>query len=424
MAYTHRSTAGGHKQPRPPRKKHYGLLARILDAIDIDAIVDALAAYRPTGRPGYHPRAMLRAYFSQFVLDVKLTTEWVDRLEAEPALRLVCGFGPDVPSESTFCRFKSRLKHHRDLIHQCIVGIIDEIGTLIPPTVQRNGQPPKALPDFGTILAADSSLFVTYANPHSGKDPDAEWGYKNSARSKDGNPILGYGYKIQMVCDAAHQVPVTFTINPANHNDFTSFPPTLELIAQEHPQLNPQYLLADRGYDSQEIHQMVADAGMTPIIDIRKPTADDNLYDGVYSAKGKPLCLGSAEMDYVRTDPDTGRHLFRCPKGGCHLAGTGIVPNCRDEIWVNPDDNLRVVGKVARANPIWKRLYKMRTSVERMFSALKYQRALEEHLVMGLEKILLHANVSVLTLAATQLAHLRAGDYARMGRMRVRRRDA
>ena len=32
--------------------------------------------------------------------------------------------------------------------------------------------------------------------------------------------------------------------------------------------------------------------------------------------------MSGREMAYVRTDPDTGRHLYRCPEGGCARRNT------------------------------------------------------------------------------------------------------
>ena len=326
---------GAGLQPDRP----YGLLTRILDGLDLDPLVETLEAYHPTGRPGYHPRAMLRAYFSRFLLKLNTVVQLVDRLEIDGAFREVCALGDHTPSEPTFCRLFKRLTGHMDLVNQCISQVLDDIDQIMPTVPRRRDKHGNLLPPYGKALAIDGTLFTAFANPHSGADPDAAWGYKNSAKSRDGKPILGWGYKMQMICDAVYTVPVAFTITPANDNDHISFPEALAWLQQVRPSLQPDYLLADRGYDSVEIHRMVADAGITPVIDIRKPTAGDGLYDGAYSPNWKPLCLGNVEMEYDHTDPDTGKHLFKCPNGGCHLLGKGLVPNCRDELWVDPTEN-------------------------------------------------------------------------------------
>ena len=69
---------------------------------------------------------------------------------------------------------------------------------------------------------------------------------------------------------------------------------------------------------------------------------------------------------------------------------------------------------------MWKKLYKMRWSIERIFGLAKRNRNLELHCFRGFRKNLLHATLSMLTYSATALAHLNAGDRKRMRVMRVR----
>ena len=125
-------------------------------------------------------------------------------------------------------------------------------------------------------------------------------------------------------------------------------------------------------------------------------------------------------MKYVRTDPDTGHHLFRCQPQGCPLLGQGLVPNCQDQIWENPQDNLRVIGVLPRSSRAWGRLYRMRMSIERVFRSLKHSRGLEGQCVRGIPKILLHSTVSVLTFLTTSMARIRNGHPDQMRQMTVK----
>ena len=50
-------------------------------------------------------------------------------------------------------------------------------------------------------------------------------------------------------------------------------------------------------------------------------------------------------MAYVRTDPDTGRHLYRCPEGGrARRDMAHVVSACDDEARENPEGNIRLFG--------------------------------------------------------------------------------
>ena len=200
----------------------------------------------------------------------------------------------------------------------------------------------------------------------------------------------------------------------------TQLPAALRKTLAAYPWMEPGCLLADRGYDSLANHQFLVGLGIIPVIHIRKPTAQDGLYDGIYTAEGKPTCPGQQPMEYVRTDPETGAHLFRCQAGGCRLKteGTKAVIHCDGETWEGQDANLRVLEPLPRFTEAWKRLYRLSMSIERIFRSLKHSQALQGHYVRALRKITLHATLSALTFQATA-ARLRAKDPDRMRRMGV-----
>ena len=408
---------------QPPQGGHR-FLAALLDGLDDGPLLEALQAYRWTGRKGHPLRAMWRAYLAKFVLKIRYNNQLLERLRGSRKLREVCGFGDAVPSESGLSRFTNRLANHLDLIESCLVNANDELRELVPTVKRRKGRQDQPLPPLGAVLAVDSTLFETYSNPNRKvvSDPDARWGLKHSAKAKDGKEVFGFGYKMHLVSDATHGVPLAFTITPANENDSTQLPTALRKTLAAYPWMEPGCLLADRGYDSLANHQFLVGLGIIPVIHIRKPTAQDGLYDGIYTAEGKPTCLGQQPMEYVRTDPETGAHLFRCQASGCPLKteGTKAVIHCDGEVWEAPDANLRVLGPLPRFTEAWKRLYRLRMSIERVFRSLKHSRGLEGHCVRGLRKITLQATLSVLTFQMTALARLRAKDPDRMRQMTVK----
>ena len=86
--------------------------------------------------------------------------------------------------------------------------------------------------------------------------------------------------------------PLAFTVTPANANDSTELPTTVSKTLDTYPWIEPGCLLADRGYDSEPNHRYLLKLGIAPIIHIRKPTAADGLYDGIFNADGRPICHG------------------------------------------------------------------------------------------------------------------------------------
>ena len=295
--------------------------------------------------------------------------------------------------------------------------------------MKQEGKIPQNAPQVGDQLAMDSTDIDAYAKPPRRRrskpptDPDATWGHRTPKRSKRKKEKgeLFYGYKDHEIVDAHYGIPLAGITRPANESDTIFVEPALALLKRIHPQIKPKFFMADRGYDSLGNFEHLADRKITPIIAVRKPTAEDELYDGIYNAEGYPTCTGQMQMEYAGYDPDLG-HRFRCRPEGCTLRTTGtILHKCDTDYWQKPEGPaLRAIGIVPRFTPAWKLLYKKRTTVERYFRSAKHSRLLNQHQCMGLSKVELHANMARIAYLATMAARLKADDVAKMRHMSVR----
>ena len=397
-----------------PPKGGYGFLSAVLDGIDLEPLVDALGPPAATGRPGYPARAMLKLVLSKHLLGLRFNLEVLQQLRASRRLREVCGLGDGVPSEPTMSRFTTRMLAHQDVLN----GVLDGVTTRL-----RDALPGDA-PPLGEAVAIDSTAVETWANPNRTVvcDPDATWGVKHSARTKEGKKEYFFGYKLHMIADANHGVPLDFFLSTGSANDSPLLPPLLDQLRDTLPWIRPKVVIGDRGYDATTNYEAVARHGAVPIIHIRNTGTGGHSKKGIRTKRGIPSCDGWKTMEYVRTDPDTGKHLFRCPEGGCHLqrVASGGVLNCRQEVWVRPEDDLREVGYILRGSDEWVAHYSKRQAVERLFRSLKASRSLEGHHYRGFAKILLLATLSVLAYQATALARCTTGDYGNLRQMRVR----
>ena len=213
------------------------------------------------------------------------------------------------------------------------------------------------IPDLGAEVAIDSTTVRTHCNPNRKRisDPEASWTAKNSARAKEGGKEWHHGYKVHMVADANHGVPLAHVVTTAKRNDSPELPAVIARTEALYPWFQPAAVMADRGYDSMANHKYLHQKGILPIIHIRRK-ANAALYDGIYTEQGVPTCLGQVPMEYVRSDPEKG-HLYRCK--GCHLAGTmrGGVIHCDTEVWEDPARNIRLFGVLRRGSQEWKDLY-------------------------------------------------------------------
>ena len=386
------ATAQHTVRPDAPQAPGLAELSEILDAIDSAALIERLMAYRPTGRKGYPLAALWRAYVASFVLDMPHTNALIRRLQDDAELRLLCGFGDNLPHRTTFGRFIRRLADHRDLVEACMAELTDQLAD--------------ALPGFGDVVAIDSTAVRTHSNPNrkAVSDPDASWTAKNSAGSKDGKKVWHFGYKYHLAVDATYGLPIVGYTATASRNDSPELPKLLDLAASH---VSPQYIISDKGYDSVANHRAALNRGAIPIIAIRN-MPKGKLREGVYTNDCVPTCMGQILMEYVRSEPGKG-HLYRCSPEGCHLKNRKGVRYCHDETWENRQDNPRLFGPIRRDSTEWKSLYRQRQSVERVFKSMKQSRRLESHCVRGLRHIALHAAMSALAFSATALVRQQSG---------------
>ena len=221
------------------------------------------------------------------------------------------------------------------------------------------------------------------------------------------------------IADANTDIPITIIVTTAKRNDSPIMIPLIEKAEREQSwfKVGPgSVVLADRGYDSQKNNRFVHDRGGAPVIHKRIPNTADGLHDGIWTTDGVPTCMGKQVMEFVRTDPDTGHHLYRCPAGGCSRLGQtpGYVA-CGDESWEDPEQNIRLFGgRIRRASQEWDDKYGKRWSAERMFSGWKYPGRLEDHRYMGLIKVTLHATMQMLVSLAKTTKDIPLPHQARL----------
>ena len=389
--------ATAHRTPTAPTcPGPYSTLVANLDNLSDATLLARLWQYRWNGRPGWPLRALWRAYAASFLLNLNSTNDLIRRLQADAALRQVCGLGDRLPHRTTFGRFIARLSHHHDLVEQCFARVTGKLKEL--------------LPDLGDEVAIDSTAVYVHANPNRKTiaDPEASWTAKTSAKAKVGGTEWHFGYKLHAVGDANHGILLGFKITTGRRNDSPELPAVMDQARGMFPWFRPRAAMADRGYDAMSNYQHLHDHGTTPVILMRR-TSKGELYDGFYTWAGVPTCLGQIPMEWIRTDQPSGHHLYRC--AGCSLAGTtaGMTQHCTDEVWEDPNQNLRLFSPIRRDSPAWKALYLKRQSIERVFKSLKQSRRLERHCVRGLRQVTLHCLMAALIYQATILVNVQAG---------------
>ena len=212
------------------------------------------------------------------------------------------------------------------------------------------------LPDFADELAVDSTTISTYANPHHNSDPDATWTRKPNSQHK---LAWHYGYRLHLITDARHEIPVYADVMTANLNDSPTLVPLVSASVEANG-LRPFIVSADAGYDSNaNVEGMIA-LGARPVI----------------------------------------KRVNRIVKTGAYRTMTARL----------------MVDQEARE---WVEAYNKRTSVERVFARLKGHRGLTRHSRRRLLPVTLHCLLAVLTVQASALGQVSVGGSLRQCARRV-----
>ena len=144
----------------------------------------------------------------------------------------------------------------------------------------------------------------------------------------------------------------------------------------------------DKGYDVGPIYEGCEHRDVRPIIPLRKTPP-------CFVGEHKPPTCEYGRWTFAGSDAKRGASKWRCPTGAC-------TPGSK---WIKAD---RLHTLIPRTTDRWKAIYRTRVAVEREFGRLKHEWALSPLRVRGLERVRLHADLTILARLACALANARA----------------
>lgn len=373
----------------------------------------------PMGRPRYSRMPFLRAFFLARAKGCDSIAELVRELRLNKAFAYFCGFMAvdddggvviRIPHRSTFSRVFAEVCRVVPMLESQIRRIVREYASLVE--------------GFGEDLVVDASVVPTNSNPNkrpkSGRsrytDPEAGIAVKNSPRSLAGKEKL-LGYSCHLAVDAKTGCLLDLKLTPGGVHESKLLVGAVDRLLERYPHLPFRSLIADRGYDSKLNSEMLDKLGISPVIHKRRPRGG-GLHDGIYTTEGTPTCIGGQAMVFAGTDPGTRQRLYRCPPGGCHLKDRVLFSRfCDSEVWVNPEDDIRLFGGALRRDgPEWRAKYRMRWTVERVFSEWKREGRIERHYFRGEVKVKTLVILQGMFSAAKVLSRVRQGEVAGLHR--------
>ncbi len=363
------------KVPRRPVAEN---LSAILDSPEIAALIEGLEATRWTGRPGYPLRSMIGMAFAKSLYAIPVWTRVVALVREHPALAAVIAPDGEIPSVYACYRFTAKLRDHAHLLDDCIAQVIHGLKS-------RN-------PALGSDVAIDASDMPAYANGQrfaskNGRertneefsDPDASWGHRSAVSTRKGGGF--YGYRLHMAVCAKTDLPLAWRVETAKANEGPTVAPLLDKLSAL--RINPETCAMDKGYDLTIVYDACSDRGVLPVVPVRQTTT-------VKRGEHKPPCCEHGEWRFAGADRKRNACKWRCPTRECKPAS----------VWVKAD---RLHPLIPRETLRWKGLYRRRASVERAFGRLKHEWGLAPLRVRRLERVQLHADLTILSQLATSL---------------------
>ena len=242
--------------------------------------------YKGTGRKPYQYLPFLRSQLAKSFFQIASTTKLIERLKADPNLRLLCGF-TRIPGEASFSRIYSYFAEEnsisaihdrltRETFKNKVVYHICRDSTAIsarekaekkkkdktPENMPKKRGRPRGTTGKHTKMPTEMEMQIT-------EDPSVSQQRFNKKcvygckQSPSGNKTFWKGYKLHLdITDWGY--PVTACITGANVSDKSLAIPMEKITEQK---VTFCYSLMDCGYDAQLLRSFIESHERVPIID-------------------------------------------------------------------------------------------------------------------------------------------------------------
>ncbi len=356
--------------PKVARRSVAEDLSCILASPEVSRLIAELEATRWTGRPGYPLRALVGMTLVKSLYAIPTWTRTVTLVREHPTLASVIAPDGQVPTHWACYRFLAKLREHRDPLDECIASVVAALK-------KRN-------PVLGWDVSIDASDMPAYANGQryvskGGRerekfsDPDASWGHRSAVSTRKGGGF--YGYRLHMAVCSKTDLPLAWRVETGKMNETPTVAPLLDKLHAVG--IDPKTCALDKGYDNGTVYEACAEREVLPVIALRKTPA-------VKRGEHKPPSCEHGEWRFAGADHKRDACKWRCPTGECKPAS----------VWIKAD---RLHPLIPRETLRWKGLYRGRASVERAFGRLKNEWALAPLRVRRIERVRLHADLTILS---------------------------
>ena len=402
---------------------------QFLQSIPDALLLEGLRSQRGRGRNDYPVHVLWGVVLLTHLLRHTSTESCLAELCRNQGLRRLIGIESEskVPKKWNISRFLDVLgqEPHAGRVREIFDGIVRTLG--------------QAVPDLGQNTAGDSTWLHgrRKSSEAAAKAEKAEGlpqasGGRKEYKDDDGKVtkvVEWFGYKLHLLVDVKHEVSLAYQVTSTKAGDGETLPSLLAQAQNNLPAQRIATLAYDKAADDNHVHRLLAKACIKPLIQNRSLWKEEHEkmlpgHDGnsnvVYDEAGTLHCYDRTsrpmvrhQMAYIGHEPSRGTIKYRCPARHqgweCpHDAQCNAGKKYGKTVRVGRTIDLRRFPPIPRATKKFERMYKGRTSVERVNARLKLFWGVDDGNISGARRfaaqvglvMVVHAGLALL-LAAT-----------------------
>jgi len=372
---------------------------QFLEAIPDDRLLAGLRTARAKGRNDYPVRVLWGTLLVTIALRHPSVESCLAELRRNDGLRRLLGIDTEeqVPKSWNMSRFVHLLGQppHRAELRHIFDSLIQQLGRAVPTLGQHTAG------DSTTLNARHDKAVRTQLQQQPatlGLDEDGlplAAGGRKEYRDDKGQVskiLQWFGYKGHLLVDVEHEVILAWQISSTKTADHDLVSPLIQQAKANLPAGRIETLAYDKAADDREIHELLRDEEIKPVIQIRNcwQNQTEKLVPGqerrgniVHNEAGTVFCVDTTsrptvkhQMAYVGHEADRGTLKYRCPARHegweCPMAATCNAGKAYGlTVRVKQETDLRRFPPIPRATRKFEELYKGRTAVERANARLK-----------------------------------------------------
>lgn len=395
-------------------------LQLVIENVDDGELVKKLENERGKGRNDYPVRVMLNFQYAMKIYQHRSPASLIRELKRNPTLRKICGLKDEdylylgkrknlVPSHRVFTKFQNKLIKYQDELDKIFESDVD--------FMYEN------LEGFGENDALDGKLLDSYAKKENKKSTDKE-DKKDYRRENDASwtcktynfadgskkSTWHYGFEAHILCDAKYGLPIWKKIETANISEQKVCDQMIKDLAKRRSKVlvKMKNILMDAGYDNGDRNKLLKqEYDINPLVDNRHMWKEEKLRE----IDNQPLAYNEdGEIFYIKdiTKGEYERLKYLGYDKKRESLRYGFKYGKDKRVFRIPlDEDRRIFLPIARDSDKFKRLYKMRTEVERLNGRLDRDYMLNDHFIRGKKKMDMTVTLSFIVMMAMAKGHIK-----------------